>query len=66
VATFTMLNLFIGIIVDTMQTLHEDQIARDREMIERTLDRDTAQIESEVRALREEIRALRRELTQRV
>jgi voltage-gated sodium channel len=66
VATFTMLNLFIGIIVDTMQTLHEDQVARDREMIERTLDRDTAQIESEVRALREEIRALRRELTQRL
>jgi voltage-gated sodium channel len=65
VATFTMLNLFIGIIVDTMQTLHEDQIARDREMIERTLDRDTAQIETEVRELREEIRALRRELTQR-
>ena len=66
VATFTMLNLFIGIIVDTMQTLHEDQIALDREMIERTLDRDTAQIEAEVRALREEIRALRRELTRRI
>jgi voltage-gated sodium channel len=64
VATFTMLNLFIGIIVDTMQTLHDDQIAADRAMIERTLDRDTAQIETEVRALREEIRALRRQLSQ--
>ena len=66
VATFTMLNLFIGIIVDTMQTLHDDQIAADRAMIEHTLDRDTAQIESEVRALREEIRALRQELSRRV
>jgi voltage-gated sodium channel len=65
VATFTMLNLFIGIIVDTMQTLHDDQMAADRAMIERTLDRDTAQIESEVRALREEIRALREALSKR-
>jgi voltage-gated sodium channel len=65
VATFTMLNLFIGIIVDTMQTLHEDQIAEDRALIERTLDRDTHEIGSEVRALREEIEALRRDLRER-
>jgi voltage-gated sodium channel len=65
VATFTMLNLFIGIIVDTMQTLHEDQMNRDREMIERTLDHDTAQIQTAMRALHDEIRALRQELSQR-
>ena len=65
VATFTMLNLFIGIIVDTMQTLHDDQMAADRAMIEQTLDRDTGQIEAEVRALREEIRALREALSER-
>ena len=65
VATFTMLNLFIGIIVDTMQTLHEDQIAEDRALIEQTLDRDTREIGSEVRALREEIEALRRDLRER-
>lgn len=64
-ATFTMLNLFIGIIVDTMQTLHDEQIETDRAMIEQTLNRDTAQIESEVRALREEIRALRETLSDR-
>ncbi len=63
VATFTMLNLFIGIIVDTMQTLHDDQMAQDRALIERTLDRDTREIGLEVRALREEIQALRRDLT---
>lgn len=66
IATFTMLNLFIGIIVDTMQTLHDDQMAVDRAMIERTLERDSAQIESEVRALREEIRALRETLSGRI
>jgi voltage-gated sodium channel len=65
VATFTMLNLFIGIIVDTMQTLHDEQVETDRALIEQTLSRDTAQIESEVRALREEIRALRQTLSDR-
>jgi voltage-gated sodium channel len=62
---FTMLNLFIGIIVDTMQTMHDDQIAAGRQLIEQTLDRDTAQIGAEVRALREEIRALRQEFSRR-
>ena len=65
VATFTMLNLFIGIIVDTMQTLHEDQMAEDRALIEQTLDRDTREIGSQMRALREEIEALRRDLRER-
>lgn len=62
IATFTMLNLFIGIIVDTMQTLHDDQIEEDREIIEQTLDRDTQQIGEEIRALRAEILALRKDL----
>ncbi len=62
VATFTMLNLFIGIIVDTMQTLHDDQHAAERERIEETVHRDTHHVELEVRALREEIQGLRREL----
>ncbi|MFB1489771.1 MULTISPECIES: ion transporter [unclassified Thiocapsa] len=62
IATFTMLNLFIGIIVDTMQTLHDDQHAAERERIEDTVHRDTRQVEVEVRALREEIEGLRRDL----
>lgn len=61
-ATFTMLNLFIGIIVDTMQTMHEDHAGQDRAQIEQVLHQDTGQIGREVRALREEIAALRREL----
>lgn len=61
IATFTMLNLFIGIIVDTMQTLHDDQHAAERERIEDTVHRDTRHMGLEVRALREEIEGLRRD-----
>jgi voltage-gated sodium channel len=64
-ATFTMLNLFIGIIVDTMQTLHDDQIEADREIIERTIDRDTQGIEETLQALRAEVRALHETLRER-
>ena len=65
VATFTMLNLFIGIIVDTMQTLHDDQIDADREIIEQTIDRDTQGIAEGLEALRAEVRALRETLRER-
>lgn len=58
IATFTMLNLFIGIIVDTMQTMHEAEHARDRGEIEDTIHQEGGAIEQELRALREEIRAL--------
>ncbi len=59
IATFTMLNLFIGIIVDTMQTMHEVDHARDRGEIENTIHQESGAIEQEIRTLREEIRALR-------
>jgi voltage-gated sodium channel len=59
VATFTMLNLFIGIIVDTMQTMHSAEHGQDREHIEQVVHEDTSSIEQEVRALRSEIRELR-------
>ena len=59
VATFTMLNLFIGIIVDTMQSMHSAHDEAERERIERSLHQDTCAIATEVRALRDEISALR-------
>ncbi len=65
IATFTMLNLFIGIIVDTMQTMHEGQHAADRLEIEQAVHADTGAIEKDLRLLRDEIQALRRELRER-
>ncbi|RRQ21545.1 ion transporter [Thiohalobacter thiocyanaticus] len=59
IATFTMLNLFIGIIVDTMQTMHEAEHTRDRSLIEQRIETEGGAIEDEIRSLREEIRALR-------
>jgi voltage-gated sodium channel len=59
IATFTMLNLFIGIIVDTMQTMHSADHAQEREQIEEAVHSDSARLESELCALREEIRGLR-------
>lgn len=65
IATFTMLNLFIAIIVDTMQTMHHADHNEDREHIEETVHRDTDVLGCELRALREEIAQLRVELRKR-
>lgn len=62
VATFTMLNLFIGIIVDTMQTMHQAEVDEEHEHLEQIVHEDTASLAEEVRSLREEIRQLRKEL----
>jgi voltage-gated sodium channel len=58
-STFTMLNLFIGIIVNTMQTLHEANHAREQERIAQVVHQDTASVAEEVRALRQELARLR-------
>lgn len=56
--TFTVLNLFIGVIVDAMQTEHESAASEERgQMIT-----DNEKILSELRALRQDIAAVRREL----
>jgi voltage-gated sodium channel len=65
IATFTMLNLFIGIIVDTMQTMHSADHEEERLQLEAAVHRDSVDIERELRALREEVRGLRRLLTPR-
>lgn len=61
IATFTMLNLFIGIIVDTMQTMHQED-HEEREHIEQVVHEDTGTLVDEVRALRRELKELRAEL----
>jgi voltage-gated sodium channel len=58
VSTFAMLNLFIGVIVDGMQSQHLDEAHTERE----TMISETGHVLSEVRALRSEIRELHSEL----
>jgi voltage-gated sodium channel len=64
IATFTVLNLFIAIIVDAMQTMHE-QVARQEEaIITEAVQSEGAHLEQELRAVREELRAMRTLLAQ--
>jgi voltage-gated sodium channel len=54
VTSFTVLNLFIGIIVDAMQTEHEADLKEQRKQT----DAELAHIVEEIQALRAEVRAL--------
>jgi len=65
VSSFTVLNLFIAIIVDSMQTLHDDEVERTAEAISTVVDADTRIVSREIDSLREEIRALRGLLEER-
>jgi voltage-gated sodium channel len=62
IATFTMLNLFIGIIVDTMQTMHEADHAADRREMEGAMHADTDRLLAELRGLQREVADLRAQL----
>jgi len=58
-ATFTMLNLFIAIIVDTMQNLHEQQKTEKNPILEVTAHSETEILQQEIRALRSDIEELK-------
>jgi voltage-gated sodium channel len=58
IATFTMLNLFIAVIVNTMQEMQANQLAEGQDEIEATVHGDTALLLKELAALRAEVRAL--------
>lgn len=64
VATFTMLNLFIGIIVETMQTLHarSDEGEPDSQTAGGG---ESVSVTDELRALREEVARLNNKLEER-
>lgn len=64
VATFTMLNLFIAIIVNAMQTFNEAEQSAAVQAMEAAREHIEADLHSEVRALREEIRELKGLLVQ--
>ncbi len=59
VATFTMLNLFIAIIVNTMQTFSEEEHASQRELDKQAELREQQLLHTELRAIREELQQLR-------
>jgi voltage-gated sodium channel len=59
IATFTMLNLFIGIIVNTMQAIHSSQLQEEQEHIESTVHSDVGKVSKDIQLLRDEIRKLR-------
>jgi voltage-gated sodium channel len=65
IATFTMLNLFIAIIVDAMQTMHVAEHRSDRDHIEATVHEEASQLEREIHSLRNELRDLRMALDRR-
>lgn len=62
IATFTMLNLFIGIIVSAMQSFSESEASATREAVDAAREHIEADLHAEVRALRQEIAALREAL----
>ena len=63
VATFTMLNLFIAIIVNTMQTFSEEEHAAERAVEKQAEALEQRQVHTELREIRDELRQLRGLLT---
>lgn len=65
VSTFTMLNLFIAVIVNAIQGEHEAEARRTEAVVTERIDEDTATITRELAAMRLELAALRRALAER-
>jgi len=58
VATFTMLNLFIAIIVNTMQTFSDEEHALERELDKQAQEQEQQQMHDELKAIRQELQQL--------
>jgi voltage-gated sodium channel len=65
IATFTMLNLFVAIIVSAMQTYEQSDPKATVAVVEQVRDHIEADLHTEVRALREEIAELQQLLRER-
>ncbi len=65
IATFTMLNLFIAIIVNTMQEMHQADHEKEQAAIEEAVHAEGVHLDEDLRALRAEVRALREALERR-
>lgn len=64
IATFTMLNLFIAIIVNAMQRYSEKEHQATTAVVEQAATYTEADLHAEMRGIRDEIRQLRRSLSQ--
>jgi voltage-gated sodium channel len=62
VTTFAVLNLFIGIVVNAMQTEHEKSLVEERAAERDIMHDETAPLVSEIKALRHEIAELRQRI----
>jgi voltage-gated sodium channel len=60
--TFTILNLFIGIIVNAMQSEHAKEEAAERAAEREMMQDETAPLMVEIKGLRAEVQALRAEI----
>lgn len=58
ITSFAVLNLFIAIIVDAMQTIHEQELAEAKEEIRNVADSSIQEIKDEIRELRGAIETL--------
>jgi voltage-gated sodium channel len=65
VTSFTILNLFIGVIVGAMQQEVEKVAAQERAAERDIMHQETAPLVAEIRALKDEVAAMRREATER-
>jgi voltage-gated sodium channel len=63
IATFTVLNLFIAIIVDAMQRMHEHQVALEEKTITTVVHEENRTLHAELAALAEQTRILQERLT---
>ncbi len=59
IATFTMLNLFIAIIVDAMQSVQAKKTKQDKETIEEVVHTEHQQLSEEIRDLKQDIHELK-------
>ncbi|MEP4196397.1 MAG: ion transporter [Aliishimia sp.] len=64
ITAFSVLNLFIGLLVNTMQSAVEEETEAEFEKLRDLVRRETDQVDAHVLALHEEVRALREELRQ--
>ena len=64
--TFTILNLFIGIIVSAMQTEHAKEEAAERDAERAIMQGETAPLMAELKSLKAEVAALRADLGERL